>query len=55
MVVFQITNDLPIMKQVRVYENLCAEVLNENMKCARYYKLMCSSRNLHNPEKDRTL
>jgi len=29
---FQIENDKPIMEQVHVYENLCAEVLNEGMK-----------------------
>jgi len=29
---FQITDDRPIMVQVHVYENLCAEVLNENIK-----------------------
>ena len=31
---FQSTNDIPIIEQVHVYENLCAEVLNKNMnKC----------------------
>ena len=29
---FQITDDKPVMEQVHVYKNLCAEVLNENMK-----------------------
>ena len=29
---FQITDDKQIMEQVHVYENLCAEVLNENIK-----------------------
>ena len=32
---FQITNDKLIMEQVHVYENLCAEVLSENMKMCR--------------------
>ncbi|KAK9678778.1 hypothetical protein RND81_11G232700 [Saponaria officinalis] len=29
---FQMTNDKPIMEQVHVYENLCADVVNEGMK-----------------------
>ena len=29
---FQIVDDKPIMEQVHIYENLCAEVLNEGMK-----------------------
>jgi len=29
---FQIVYDKPIMEQVNIYENLCAEVLNEDMK-----------------------
>jgi len=29
---FKITYDKPIIEQVRAYENLCAEVLNENIK-----------------------
>ena len=29
---FKITDDKPIMKQVHLYENLCAEILNENVK-----------------------
>jgi len=29
---FQIVDDKPIMEQVHVYENLCAEVLNAGMK-----------------------
>ena len=29
---FHITNDKPIMEQVHGYENVCAEVLSENMK-----------------------
>jgi len=29
---FQIMDDKPIMEQVHVYENLCAEVLAEGMK-----------------------
>jgi len=30
---FQMTDDKPIKKQVHVYENLCAEVLNKNIMC----------------------
>ena len=29
---FQIVDDKPIMEQVHIYENLCAEVLNKGMK-----------------------
>ena len=28
----QITDDKPIMEQLHIYENLCAEVFNKNMK-----------------------
>ena len=28
---FQTTDDKPIMEQIHVYENLCAEVLSENI------------------------
>jgi len=32
---FQIVNDKPIMEQVHVYKNLCAEVLNEGIKMCK--------------------
>ena len=32
---FQITDDKAIMEQVHVYKNLCAKVLNENMKMCK--------------------
>jgi len=32
MVGFQITDDQPTIEQVHIYENLCVDVLNENMK-----------------------
>jgi len=32
---FQIVDDKPIIEQVHVYENLCAEVLNKGMKMCK--------------------
>jgi len=46
---FQITDDQPIMEEVHVYENLCAEVLNENMKMCEILQANPLLRNFHYP------